>query len=105
MTQAHHARHPSVGALIAVFFALMALLAATVAVSEIDLGGPWNFAAAAAIATFKASLIIWFFMNLRYSTPLSRLTAFAALFWLAIMFVLTFADYLTRGWLEVTATW
>jgi hypothetical protein len=36
---------------------------------------------------------------------LSRLVAFAGLFWLAILFALTFADYLTRGWLAVTATW
>jgi cytochrome c oxidase subunit 4 len=105
MTEHAQAKHPSIETLVAVFVALLALLGATVAVAEVDLGGPWNFAAAFAIASVKAALIIWFFMNIRYSTPLSRLVAFAGLFWLAIMFALTFADYLTRGWLKVTATW
>ncbi len=96
-----HVPHASVETLIAVFVALMALLGATVAVAEVDLGGPWNFVVATVIASVKAVLILLFFMNVRYSTPLARLVAFAGFFWLAIMFVLSFADYWTRGWLAV----
>ncbi len=95
MHEQAHASHASVETLVAVFVALMALLGATVAVAEIDLG-PWNFVAATSIATTKAALIILFFMNVRYSTPLARLIAFSGFFWLVVMFVLTFADYWTR---------
>ena len=105
MSEHSAARHPSVETLIAVFVALMALLGATVAVAEVDLGGPWNFAAATAIAATKAVLIVLFFMNIRYSGALARLVAAVGFFWLAILFALTFADYLSRGWLHVLPSW
>jgi cytochrome c oxidase subunit 4 len=105
MSEHSAAKHPSVETLIAVFVALMALLGATVAVAEIDLGGPWNFAAATAIAATKAVLIVLFFMNIRYSGALARLVAAAGFFWLVILFALTFADYWTRGGLPVTQSW
>jgi caa(3)-type oxidase subunit IV len=38
-------------------------------------------------------------MHLRYSRPLVWLIAGSSLFFLAIMFTITFSDYLTRGWL------
>ena len=97
----HVPPHPSVGALVANFVALMVLLAATVALAEINLGRG-NFIAATAIAATKATLIMLIFMNLRYSKPLTRLVACAGFFWLLIMFSLSFADYLSRGWLPVT---
>lgn len=100
MSEQARPSHPSVETLVAVFVALMALLGATVAVAEVDLG-PWNFVVATAIATTKATLIVLFFMNVRYSTPLARMIAFGGFFWLVIMFVLTFSDYWTRGWLSV----
>ncbi len=40
-----------------------------------------------------------FFMQLRYQRGLVRIFALAGFFWLAIAGVLTFADYLTCGWL------
>ncbi|HVA46429.1 MAG TPA: cytochrome C oxidase subunit IV family protein [Pirellulales bacterium] len=95
----HHAPpHPSVLGLVANFFALMLLLAATIAIAEIDLGRG-NFIASTGIAAAKMTLIMLFFMNLRYSKPLTRLVACAGFFWLAIMFGLSFSDYITRGWL------
>jgi cytochrome c oxidase subunit 4 len=96
----HHAPpHPSVAGLVANFVALMLLLAATIAIAEINLG-KGNFIAATAIAATKMTLIMLFFMNLRYSKPLTRLVACAGFFWLAIMFALAFSDYLSRGWLS-----
>ena len=97
----HVPPHPSVGALVANFVALMVLLAATIAIAEVDLGRG-NFVASTAIAATKAMLIMLIFMNLRYSKPLTRLVACAGFFWLTIMFGLSFADYLSRGWLPVT---
>ena len=94
----HVPAHPSVVALVANFVALMVLLAATIAIAEIDLGRG-NFIASTAIAATKMTLIMVIFMNLRYSKPLSRLVACAGFFWLAIMFALSFSDYHSRGWL------
>jgi cytochrome c oxidase subunit 4 len=93
-----HAAHPTLRTYYLVFAALMVLLAATVAMAEIDLG-PLNVLVAAAIATAKALLILLFFMHVRYSEPLTWLVAGAGFFWLAILFVLTISDYISRGWL------
>jgi cytochrome c oxidase subunit 4 len=54
---------------------------------------------ALAIAGVKAALVLLFFMHLWDSPRLTWLIAFGSLLWLAIMIVLTFADYLTRDWL------
>ena len=55
---------------------------------------------ALAIAAAKATLVLLFFMHLWHSPRLTWLVAFGSLLWLAIMLSLTFADYLTRGWLR-----
>lgn len=94
----HEPAHSTVLGLVANFIALMLLLVATVAIAEVDLGRG-NFIAATLIATTKMMLIMLVFMNLRYSKPLSRLVPAAGFFWLAILFALCFADYITRGWL------
>jgi cytochrome c oxidase subunit 4 len=86
-----------------VFGALMALLGATVAISYIHLGR-LNVAAALAIAFMKATLIILYFMHVRYSSRLLWIFVGAGFFWLAILFALTFPDYLTRDWLTVPAS-
>jgi cytochrome c oxidase subunit 4 len=89
------APHPTIGLYYAVFAALLVLLVITVAAAEVDLGR-LNFPLAAAIATVKAVLIMLYFMHVRYSKPLTWLFAGAGAFWLAILFGLTFSDYLTR---------
>ena len=50
------------------------------------------------IATIKAVLVILFFMHVIHSTRLTWVVIIAAFLWLGVLFVLTFADYLTRGW-------
>jgi cytochrome c oxidase subunit 4 len=50
------------------------------------------------IATIKAVLVILFFMHVIHSTHLTWVVILASFLWLAVMFVLTFADYLTRSW-------
>jgi cytochrome c oxidase subunit 4 len=56
---------------------------------------------AATIATTKAVLILLYFMHLRYSPPLVWLVSGGSLFFLAIMFVITLADYFSRDWLSL----
>ena len=83
-----------------VFVALLALTAITTAAAFVDLG-PLSNVVAMGIASLKATLVILFFMHVRYSTKLTSLVVVAGLFWLAILFALTLADYFTRGWLGV----
>ena len=80
---------------LAVFFALLVLTGATVGVAYLDLGWANNLVAMA-IAVGKALLVLWFFMHLRYSTRMTKLTALAGFFWLGGMIVITLMDYLTR---------
>jgi cytochrome c oxidase subunit 4 len=82
----------------AVFLALIALTATTVGVSRIELG-EYNFVVAMTIAVIKGSLVVWFFMDVRRGSALTKLFVGAGLFWLAILLVFVLSDYLSRGWL------
>jgi cytochrome c oxidase subunit 4 len=82
----------------AVFGALMVLTAATVAVAFVDLGR-FNIAVALAVALVKATLVVLFFMHVKYSSRLVQLVVLAAIVWLIILFGITLTDYITRGWL------
>jgi cytochrome c oxidase subunit 4 len=82
---------------IAVFLALAVGTLLTWWVSTIDLG-LMNTPIALLIATIKAVLVILFFMHVIHSTRLTWVVVIASFLWLAVLFVLTFADYLTRLW-------
>jgi cytochrome c oxidase subunit 4 len=77
--------------------ALLVFLALTILIAHVNLG-PFNTVVALGISVAKATLIILFFMHLRYSKPIVWVFAFAGFFWLAIMLSLALSDYLTRGW-------
>jgi cytochrome c oxidase subunit 4 len=87
-----------------VFAALMALLGATVTMAYIHLG-ELNIIVALTIAFIKATLIILYFMHVRYSSRLLWIFVGAGFFWLGILFALSFSDYLTRGWLPMPTGW
>jgi cytochrome c oxidase subunit 4 len=59
--------------------------------------GDGNLALNLFIAAVMAVILIVFLMDLRSSQALIRVTAVAGLFWMALMFSLTFSDYLTRN--------
>ena len=84
----------------AVFGALFVLTIVTAAVAYNDFGA-FNTPIALGIAVTKATLVVWYFMGVRYNTPLTKVVVVAGLFWLAIMFGLTMSDYLTRTWIGV----
>ncbi len=95
-----HAPHVHVTPLwiyIAVFLALAAGTIITYLAAQVDLG-MWNTPIALIIATIKAVLVILFFMHVIHSTRLTWVVIVGAFLWLALLFVLTFADYLTRMW-------
>lgn len=87
----------SVRTLLTVFVTLMALTALTTAVAYVDLGAG-STAVALAIAIAKASLVVWFFMNVRFNTKLIPVVILGGLFFVLVLFVETFADYASRGW-------
>ena len=81
---------------IGIFSALMVLSAITVGAAFVDLG-QFNSVVALAIAGVKATLVILFFMHVKYSSRLTKLTVVLSLFFVAILFAETLMDYATRG--------
>ena len=82
----------------AIFGALMVLTALTVWVAFIDLGAMNTFVALA-VAVTKATLVILFFMHVKYSSKLTWLVVASGFFFLVIMLALTMSDIVSRGWL------
>ena len=82
---------------ITIFGALMVCTALTVFAAFINLGN-LNFPVALTIAVFKATLVILFFMHVKYGSKLTKLIVGTAFFFLAILLTLTLSDYLSRGW-------
>ena len=92
-----HVTSPTV--YLAIFLALMVLTVVTVWVAFQDLG-PMNDVVALGIAVTKATLVILYFMHIRYSTPFTKLVVVSGFVWLLILIVITLSDYFTRGWIH-----
>ena len=75
---------------------LLTWLASTVNIHMFGLD--LNTPVALIIATTKACLVILFFMHVIHSTRLTWVVVIGSFLWLGVLFVLTFADYLTRVW-------
>jgi cytochrome c oxidase subunit 4 len=83
-----------------IFGALMVGTALTVAAAFKDLDYLFvgaNTVVALTIAVIKATLVVLYFMHVRYSSRLTWVIVIAGFFWLGIMFVLTMSDYATRA--------
>jgi cytochrome c oxidase subunit 4 len=80
-----------------IFGALMVLTGLTVWVATFDLGR-WNAIVALSIAVVKATLVVLYFMHVRYSSKLTWVFVCAGVIWLIILFAFTLSDFLTRGW-------
>lgn len=80
-----------------IFGALMAGTYLTVQAAFFDLGA-LNTVVALTIACAKATLVVLFFMHVRYSTRLTWAVVAGSVFWLGILLALTLGDYLTRAW-------
>ena len=99
---ASHAQHVITPTLtyVFVFLALFVLTIVTY-IAAINDFGALNTPIALGIAFTKASLVILFFMGVRYNTPLTKVVVVAGFVWLLIMFGLTMGDYLSRPLLGV----
>jgi cytochrome c oxidase subunit 4 len=86
----------SVRVYITIFLVLVAGTALTVWAAFIDFPFGLNTLIAMTIAVTKATFVVLYFMHVRYSARLVWVIVGSALFWMAILFAFTFADYVTR---------
>jgi cytochrome c oxidase subunit 4 len=83
---------------IGIWVTLLAFTGLTVGAAFIDLG-PFNTILALTIATFKATLVVLFFMHVKYThEKLTPMVIASAIFFLTILLALSMADYMTRLW-------
>ncbi len=83
-----------------VFAALMVLLGITVWVAFQPLGA-FNIWVAMAIAVIKMTLVILYFMHVKYAYKLVWIVVIGGFVWLIIMLVGTYMDYLSRLWIPI----
>lgn len=86
----------------AIFSVLMILTLITIEAAFINLG-KLNTVVALTIAVCKATLVILYFMHVRYSSKLTWIVIASGFFWLVILIALTMSDYLSRAWLPIFA--
>ncbi len=98
----HHIASPL--SYITIFLCLMVLTAATVWVATFDLGF-FNFAVAIAIAVVKATLVILYFMHLKFSPAQIKLGMVVGIFFLLMMLTITAFDYISRPWQSNPTGW
>ena len=80
-----------------VFGTLLVFTAITVGAAYIDL--KWaNPVIALAIATFKAVVVILFFMHVKYQSRLIKMTVGAGFFTFFVLIMMTMSDYISRAW-------
>ena len=94
----HHSSHivsPKVYGVI--FGALLVGTAITVAASYANFG-IFNPIVALGIACTKAVLVILFFMHVKYSSRLTKLTVAAGFFTFLVLITMSLTDYISRAW-------
>jgi cytochrome c oxidase subunit IV len=77
--------------LLGIYFALLVFTGITYGVSRVDLG-PANIWVALLIAVIKGSLVILYFMHLRWDTPMNAICVIAAFFFVALFIGMTILD-------------
>jgi cytochrome c oxidase subunit IV len=97
---ADHTNALPVSTCIAVYVALLALTAITVGAAFLDMSF-LNTPVALGIASAKALLVMYFFMELRHSDKLNWVVMGSGFVFLAIMIMLTMSDMVSRGWLGI----
>jgi len=80
-----------------VFATLLTFTAITVGAAFIDLG-IFNPVVALGIACFKACIVILFFMHVKYSSRLVKMTVGAGFFTFLVLVTMTMTDYISRAW-------
>jgi cytochrome c oxidase subunit 4 len=91
----------SIKVYLVIFFSLLLGTTLTVLAAFHDFPWQFNTIIALTIASVKATLVVLYFMHVRYSSRLVWVILIAALFWMGILFALTFSDYATREWFHI----
>ena len=101
----HHIVSPFI--YLAILAALLVFTGLTVWMSFIDLGEWhiaagltlfWNPVVALAIACTKMTLVVLFFMHVKYSTKLTKLTVASGFAVFLVLIGMTMTDYFSRAW-------
>lgn len=94
-----HAEHHIVQPItyIIVFATLLVFTGITVGAAYVDLG-VFNPVIALAIASFKAVVVILFFMHVKYQSRLIKMTVGAGFFTFLVLITMTLSDYISRAW-------
>jgi cytochrome c oxidase subunit IV len=74
-----------------VWIALLCLTGITIEAAHLNMG-EWSMLANLLIASAKASLVLWFFMHLKYETKLFRFLFFVPIATITVIIGLTFFD-------------
>ncbi|MFY9938099.1 MAG: cytochrome C oxidase subunit IV family protein [Silvibacterium sp.] len=94
----HHEEHIVGPKVYGIIFGLLLLFTATtVGASYLELG-TFNAVVALGIAVIKAVLVILFFMHVKYSSRLTKLTVAAGFFTFVVLITMTMTDYISRAW-------
>jgi cytochrome c oxidase subunit 4 len=88
--------HPTPGLYLVIFGCLVVGTVLTYFAATWEMG-IFNPIVALAIACTKATLVILFFMHVRYSSKLTMITITAGFFWLLILITLSLSDYASRN--------
>lgn len=97
--QEQHEHHVTpVKTYVLVWLALVVATISTYLVAEYVDIGRWNILVALLIAAGKMSLVIYFFMHVRFNDALTKLFVITGFIWLVILIVMTMTDYASRGW-------
>jgi cytochrome c oxidase subunit 4 len=83
-----------------IFAVLMVLTMVTVGVAYVNLG-QLNIVVALTVAIIKATLVVLYFMHVRYGSRLTWVVIGAGVFWLLILLTLLLTDYSSRGWMSL----
>ncbi len=82
------------------YFLLLIFMVLTIAAYKVNLGPALNNVVAMAIAITKATLVVLFFMQVKYGTRLTWLWAGLGFVWLLLIFI-TLQDYMSRRWIPI----
>lgn len=91
----HHIVGPKV--YLSIFAALLVGTLLTVGASFIEMGA-FNPVVALGIACIKATLVVLFFMHIKYSSRLMKMTVGAGVFTFLILVGMSMSDYISRAW-------
>jgi len=95
-----HAHISGLGFYVGIFLALICFTVLTVVLSNVHLG-KLNLVVAIVIASMKASLVVLFFMHLRYDTRFYSIILVVSLLFIGVFFAYTTNDTERRGEIDL----